>query len=1007
MAAIAQTAHSIHISAGSLDSALLALAAQSHDQLLYSSALVAGRSAPALDGELTTEQALLRLLSKSGIVVRQTGPAVFVLRQAVGSIAPVVTAPADAQSPPGASRPFGDEPVKPPAGGPSRPFPLAAAAAPAAAATVSEVEVTGSHIRGGGSGASPLTVISRADFEASGQLTIAGALSVLPQNFNGQDTDLSATTNTDNRGLNNSYGVGVNLRGLGSNASLVLVNGRRLGGAGAKGDFTDVSTLPSIALQRAEVLLDGASAIYGSDAVGGVVNLIMRRDLDGGEARLEGGTGEGNTPREGQLGLIEGRTWSGGGVVLAYEAYHRTALVAQDRDFAASPDLRPFGGTDFRTAFAHPGNIVAVNPATGISGPFFGIPAGQNGLGLTPASFTPGAVNLGNSHFGLDLLPDQERSSAYMAVHQDLGAHVELTGDVIYGFRRARTQLAPPTSTLTVTTADPFFVSPNGTKSESITYSFQGELPPPVSRGTAETLAVTGGATAELWRDWRAEGFVDFSQEIEEGRVHGIVNSRLLAEALGNTPDTPATAFSPARDGFFNPFTGVSGANSAATLAAIASGYTFSRRESRVSTASLQADGSIYDLPAGAVKLAVGGQLRHETFTRIGANHTSTVAETPQASTDVERSVGALFTEADVPLFGQANARPGLQRLELTAAVRWEHYNDFGSTVNPKFGVLWSPVEDVNVHATYGTSFRAPGLRELDDPQLNSPVLLPGTSGANVLSLLLNGGNPNLRPETAKTLTVGADWQPLSIPGLRVSLTGFDVRYRNRIDTPGVTFIGTALTDPALSTFVRHLDPTNAADEAVISALLASPATSTAQGSFPAASYGAVIDGRNVNTGALEVSGLDLNASYGHDLAGGRLQLGATGSDLLRYDQAFTPTGPSISRSGLVGFPARWRARFSADWTRDALTVGAAVNGTSAFHDAAGAHVDALATVDLLARWTGLDGSRWRGVTAQLTVRNLFNTDPPFFNNPLGFAFDGANADVVGRFAAVQLTKTW
>ncbi|WP_372784847.1 TonB-dependent receptor plug domain-containing protein [Phenylobacterium sp.] len=863
--------------------------------------------------------------------------------------------------------------------------------------------MTGSHIRGAGAGPSPLAVIDRADLQRSGQMTVAEALSVLPQNFNGQGTDLATTTGTDNRGINGTYDTGVNLRGLGSDATLVLVNGRRLGGAGAKGDFTDISTLPNIALDRVEILLDGASAIYGSDAVGGVVNVLLRRDLNGGEARVEGGVGEHGVPREGQVGLIEGRQWDSGGVVLAYELYHRSALLAGDRSFAATADLRPQGGGDFRTPFSHPGNIaIAIN---GVITPFYAIPAGQNGVGLTPASFTPNTVNLANPHLGVSILPDQERQSAYLAVHQSLGAHVELTGDVVYGFRRARTTLAYPQSQLTVTAANPFFVSPNGTTSDRVQYSFRDDLPSPVSRGTAEMLAVTAGAKVDLWGDWRSDSFFDVSQEIEEGRVHGILNSTLLAEALGNVADRPTTAYSPARDGFFNPFTGIS-ANTPAVRAAIGSGFTSSRRESRVYTASTQADGALFRLPAGAVKLAVGAQYRKETFNQVGTNYTSTVAPVPQQGTDVERSVGAVFAETRVPLFGPDYRRSGLERLELNAAVRWEHYSDFGTTVNPKVGMLWSPVDTLNLRATYGRSFRAPGLRELHDPAFNTPVLL-GVGQTQVLSLLLTGGNPGLRPETANSWTAGFDWRPQALPGLRLSATWFDVRYRNRIDQPVNAVLDTALQDPTVSSFVRRLDPANAGDLVAISALLASPATSTSQGSFPANSYGAIVDSRYVNTGSLEVEGLDATASYGFDLAGGRLQLAATGSDLIRYAQALTPTSAALERQGLAGFPARYRGRLTTDWTRGPLTLGAALNRTSAFKDLVGRRIDSLTTLDLQLRAAGPAASRWAGTTFSVNLRNVFNTDPPFYNSSLGYGFDAANADVVGRFVSIQITKSW
>jgi iron complex outermembrane receptor protein len=995
--ALAANERQIDLPAGALQRSLAALADETGEQLVFAPALVADRKVPALSGRYDVDTALARLLAGTDIEATRAGPRLIVLRrrgEPAPSAAPVPTSRGEDSS----RKVAGPTDQAPATAGTSQTAPIGKPATN----TVEAIEVTGTHIRGGGPSASPITTLDRSDFDRLGQMTISAGLSSVPQNFNGLDTEVSNVTRADGHGVNGAFATGVNLRGLGSNATLVLVDGRRLGGAGAKGDFTDISTLPNIAVDRVDLLLDGASAIYGSDAVGGVVNVRMRNVLDGGEVRIEGGQATRGGPNEGQLGLIFGHTWTDGGIVGAYEVYHRIHLSDADRDFAASPDLRPFGGSDFRTPFNHPGTILGATVG-GVATQSFAIPAGQNGLTLTPASFTPG-VNLGNSHSGADLLPDQERQSAYVSAHQTVGS-VTFAADAIHGFRAARFTLSPPSSAFTVSTANPFFVSPTGAKSETIEYSFTGDLPAPVSRGTEENLAVTLDARANLGRRWQSDSFIDFAQDIEESHTFGMANSAILAEALGNVPDRPTTTYSPARDGFFNPFTGIV-ANTPAVLAAIGSGFSVTRGVDRVYTASTQADGPLFDLPAGPLSLAIGGQVRRETFVRGGSNYTSTVAPTPINGTDASRTVAGLYGELRAPLFGPDNARPGLQRLELAAALRWEHYSDFGGTADPKIGVLWSPVEDLQARVTYGRSFRAPGLRELKDPGLNTPVF-SSANGVRVFSLLLTGGNPNLRPETANTWTAGVDWRPSQAPGLLVSMTFFDVAYRNRIDQPVITETAIALGDPALASFVRRLTPGNASDLAAITALLASPATSTAQGSFPASMYGAILDGRYVNTGALEVRGLDLTIRYSFDLAGGRLDLSGTGSDLLTYKQQVTPMGSFVERVGQVDFPVRLRARLNADWSRGALSLGASVSHASGEHDMTGAKLDDQTTLDLRLRWTAPQTSRWRGVSFGVTARNVFDEQPAFYNNPLGFGIDGANADVIGRFISVQLSKSW
>ncbi|WP_374469629.1 TonB-dependent receptor [Phenylobacterium sp.] len=992
-------ARTVSIPAGDLEASLAALSAQTGDQLVFAPELVRGRSAPAVSGRLSTEEAIRQLVGSGAIVVARVAPRMVVLKLEAGSKPPVAQArPArrDAEAPhidPGPFDGNGDDQDR--VGDP--------AAAVAHAHTVSELRVTGSHIRGG-SPAAPVVSLDRDALERTGHATVAAALQTLPQNFSGQSTEGTVTTRADGLGTNSGYGTSVNLRGLGSDATLVLVNGRRMAGAGNKGDFTDLSSIPTIAVERVEVLLDGASALYGSDAVGGVVNVILRERLQGGEVRLRGGLGEGGTPREGLLGGAVGRAWSSGSLLGAFEVYRREALSADDRDFAATSDLRARGGADRRDTFSFPGNILRTDPATGASSPYWAIPGGQSGIGLAPASFSPGTVNRFNQNQGVDLLPSQRRSSAYVAWRQHLGSAAEFSGDVRHSFRSAKVTSSPLISTLSISRSNPFFVSPNGAASHQVQYAF-AELPSPEIRATTESLSGTFGVETPLFADWRGSGYGAFAQEIIEGRTSGALHALILSEALGNRPDSPATAYSPVRDGYFNPFAGQP-ANTAATLAAIGSGFSRTRFRSRVASLNGQADGALFVLPGGEVKAAVGAQVRRETFRRSGSSYVATVAPQAIDGLQTERTVTAVFAEVRTPLIGAGNRRRGVERLELSAALRGERYSDFGETVNPRVGLQWVPIDGLLIRGTYGESYRAPALQELAEARSNGPVRL--ASGADrILSLALQGGNPDLGPETAKTLTLGADWSPTVAPGLKVSATWFSTTFKDRIDRPAFTNRTAALTDVRLSPFVRRISPaSNAADLAYITALLAEPFTSTDQGVFAPTDYGAVVDMRYVNTAGLKVSGLDLLASYSRPAFGGELSVSANASRLLDYDQAITPAARFVELLGQPGFPARTRARATLDWSRGSLGLGVAGAYMSGFRDVLGHAISEQATLDAQARWT-FAGAQWEGLTVSLNVRNLLDARPPFYDNPSGFGFDPAAADVVGRFAAIQLTRRW
>jgi iron complex outermembrane receptor protein len=975
--ALATAAHAqvrtFNVPAGDLRAALDAFGAQSGVQLVYRSDDLRGLRTGGVRGSIDQADALKVLLGDSGFVAQ---------RQGTGALAIVRV---------GAARPQNGG-----AAAASEPLTLPA--------QVSEVTVTGGNIRGADPGASPLELLSREDLDRSGHPTLAEALNTMPQVFGGQNTPGTVATNADTQGFNTTYGTGINLRGLGSEATLVLVNGRRLGGSGANGDFADLSTVPTIAVARVEVLLDGASAVYGSDAVAGVVNIILRRDLDGGEVRVSAGTGEKDAPRQYQLGAVLGHTWGTGGVLLAYEGNQEDPLAASARRYTASSDLRPFGGPDDRLTTAFPGNVVAVNPATGVSGPFFGIPAGQNGVGLTPGSFLPGAINKTSNLQGADVLPGQRAQTVYAEFHQQLNDAVEVSGDARWGFRAARAALPASRSTFTITTADPFFVSPNGATRNQIAYSFVGELPSPIRRTTAETLSSSLGVHVRLPHDWVAEGYLGFAQEIDKLRSNGLVNSAILAEALGNVPDNPLTAYSPARDGYFNPYTGVA-ANPPAVVQALM-GFGSSRSRSSVETVNIQADGPLFALPGGDLKVALGATARREHFQNQGSSFTSTIAPVPTPSVAGDRDVTAAFAELRAPLVSSQNARPGFAALEFSAAVRAEHYSDFGQTLDPKFGVVWSPVADLRIRATYGASFRAPGLMEVFNPVSYTPLTLP-FGGATTLTLAQSGGNPNLKPETATSWTAGFDYNPAWSTGSRLSLTWFDTDFRSRIDRPVTQNIAGALTDPRFVSFIQRISPaTNPADLALITALLAKPTTIAAATLNPPTSYTAIVDLRYVNTGEIHVRGLDLDASQTFGAWGGRATLSAMATRMLSYDESLTPSATASDFVGISTFPAKLRARLSADWTRDIFGGGLAVNYTSAFHDTLGVHIGDLTTVDAQARLKPTTGLM-AGTTFSLSVRNLFNTAPPFYNNVFGLAFDPSNADVIGRFVQLQLTRTW
>lgn len=998
----AQVRHAVTIAAGPLDAALMTLAAQTHEQLLFTPDLVAGKRAPALHGELTAEEALAQLLAGADIAVTRAGPDVLVLRAVAAKPLPAAATTLAAEPPQEAAggRPFASDPAL----AATSSAPASLDAKPAAAATVSEVEVTGSHIRGE-TPASPLLVITQDDLLRSGQSTVAAALEALPQNFGGGAAEGNNTTGADKEPRNPNFGSALNLRGLGNNATLVLVDGHRMSGSGSFGDFNDVSSIPVSAVERVEVLLDGASAIYGSDAVGGVVNIILRKHFDGAETRLETGAATDGEPSEVQVSQLLGKRWDTGGVLFSYEYQQRSALPGADRPFAANANLTSLGGSDERIIQAFPGNIL-VSGAGGLV-PGFAIPAGQTGVGLLPSQLQAGVVNLQNQRLGIDILPNQVLNTFYLAADQEVGDRLELSADARYSQRQFRVHEADPTSNFTVTRANPFFVSPTGGASDTVAYSFADDLPNPLTTGAVETLGFTLDAKLRLFGDWRAEGFLTSARDRESNTETGQLNTTFLAEALGNSAANPATGYNPVTEGYFNPFTGVPGSNSAAVDKFIGSGFSSNYIRGEVTSANLQADGTVWTLPGGPLKLAVGAQVRRETLAVTGTNFISTVTPVPQEPSNTSRDVTAAYAEAQIPLFGPDNARPGLERLDLSIAGRVERYSDVGSTANPKFGLNWQPTSWIQARTAFGTSFRAPALTEVDQTAAFAPILLPD-GAARVESLLLVGGNPTLRPETATSWTAGVDIKPPSAPGLTLGLTWFDIKYRNRIGQPVAADIATALSDPSVASFVTHISPTtNAADLALITSLLSNPAALASAVSLGPTAYGAIIDDRYVNTTTLIVRGLDLAGGYRFNIGGDKISLAGNATYTLDYDQQITPTSAVINEVGIASYPVPFRSRLTADWTRGPVTAGVAFNYISAYRDLLGVHIGDQPTADLQLRLAPPETGPMRGVAMTFNVRNVFNRAPPFYNNVVGIGYDPTNADPIGRFVSVQLLRAW
>jgi iron complex outermembrane recepter protein len=955
--ACAQSVRDFNVPAGPMQQALTTFATQSDQQIFFTSDLVAGLRSPGVSGRMEPAAALSRLLAGSGLTWTESRPGMFALQRS-------------------ASANLGD------------------------ATQIDDVIVTGTLLRSSGDLASPVVQLDRATIDRQPQGTVADILVALPQNYSGTSTPVTQATLADAGTSNDVYATGVNLRGLGAASTLVLVNGRRLAGTGSRAEFADVSALPSAAVERVDVLLDGASALYGSDAVAGVVNIIMRRGFDGHESRVRLSAAQGGA-EDFQISHIAGLTWPSGAAYVSYEYQTANALNAADRAYTADGDLRPFGGTDRRSFYSSPGNIVALNPVTSAFEVRFGIRPNTTGRAQGPGDFAPGEANLQSSLRGIDLLPQLERHSLYGRVRQSLGDRLELAADVRYSKRNTENATAAAAGLFNVTRANPFFVSPTGASSHLIAYSFLNDIGPARSFAQSESVGVTAGLRYDVDDDWSVDAYVADATERADFGLRNRVNARFLAEALGNIPDDPNTPYRAAVDGYFNIF-GAGEANSQTVLDFIGSGYGAVWNRSRASSANILVQGPVWRLPGGDLALALGAQFRREAFETRGETFLTTAAPRLMSSPDQSRRISAAFAEIRLPVIGPDNMRAGLRRLEVSAAARFENYDDFGSTTNPKVGVSWSPIDQMTVRASWGTSFRAAALTQLFDAFGVAPAFLDRSDGSEALILMLYGGNPDLEPETSETFTAGFEYRPSVGP--RMSINYFDTRFENRIAQPVNANFDGALIDQTLRPFVIFIDPArNPADRALIDSYANAPGFSNL---FPITAYGAVVDTRWVNTGAVRVNGLDLQVGNDWPLGSGRLTVDGQASWILGYESRTTPLAPVEQVAGLVGYPSKLRGQLGVAWSVGPFRIGAQWKYVDSVRDRRDQKIAAWSTIDAVASWS-LRPEEEGGLEMQLGLQNLFDKDPPFYDSSTGIGFDPGQANLLGRVVSLQLIRRW
>ncbi len=983
MAADLQTKSRFDLSSQPLAKALNAFAIQAGLNIYFDPPAVEGIRSPSLKAELTADDALAHLLAGTKL------QAVYVDENTI-RIVPMASAAARAQS--SAARDDGsagmvrlsrsemagaDAITRRPGAAESDEEQKTAADARGEKSATNELVVTGTSIRGQAPVGAPLIVFDREQIERSGYATIQDFMETVPQNYGGNSLEVFSSIGNFTRTQ------GVNLRGLGTGATLVLINGQRQPRS-AEGQFTDLSSIPASAVERIEIMPDGASAIYGSEAIGGVVNIILRKEYFGAESQARFASARSDS-EEVQFSQSLGRGWRGGNLLFGYQYYERTELAAEERGYAGQGDKRPFGGSDRRTTRSNPGNILIPGSFTAVA---FGIPASQDGSSLTVADLMPGVANLGFAAGDTSLAPQQESHSAFFSVAHEINARWQVSADGRYTRRSTDYLGTSVTSVLTVPSSNAFYVDAFGTGEPlRILYDFGRDFRR-VTVGDTDTLSLSGNVRLDLSASWGLSGSVTYGSEKSSSWSRNFgTNFANLSAALADS--NPATAFNPFGDGSFN---------NPETIASIILPPQMNEPEYVNWSYRAVADGNLFALPAGTVTAAVGAEYRTESLL-------SALAGIEQSADELDRDVSSLFAEVNLPLIARSGSRGTLLRASL--AGRYEDYSDFGNTFNPKFGLHFQPNDWLSISGTWGTSFRAPPVVLLDEIinafaySINDPLALDGSGVSNVILAL--GNNPSLQQETADTWSVGFQLTPEAVaPGLQLSLRYHEIDYDNKILSVPYRLLSSGGDVLAIPIY----NETGIIDRSPPAELLERYCADMYVDcvSYPPNMF---IDARFRNIAALRTRGFDFEGRSRLNTDAGLFEFAVSGVYNISYEQQFIAGVDFTEQVNTRGAPPKLVMRSTAYWERGAWVVDGSVNYTNAYDDVGvSRRINSWTTVDAGATYRIQSPAGFMsGVAIGIRAANLLDEDPPFVDTDYGF--DASVASPLGRLLSVNLTKSW
>lgn len=419
------------------------------------------------------------------------------------------------------------------------------------------------------------------------------------------------------------------------------------------------------------------------------------------------------------------------------------------------------------------------------------------------------------------------------------------------------------------------------------------------------------------------------------------------------------------------------------------------------------AEGPLFALGGGSARLAIGGGFRNNSL-----GYTQFVNGTPSEAFDVTRRSRYAYGELYFPFVSSDLNVRGIDRLSVSAAIRYEDYPGLDRLATPRLGLIYAPISELTLRGSWARSFKAPTLYQQYIPY--EAILLPGAAfaaGSSTSTVFYTaGGNPDVEPEHATSWTGGFELRPEFLEGLTVSATYYDIRYRDRVVRPIAGSIAAAFRNPGFATLIDFSPTASELAELIAGAQIGLQNFSGR--AYDPANVIAFIDNRNINVAAQTIKGIDARLSWNGKLGGGRLGLDLDGS-WLESSQLLTDELPVVQLSGTVFNPPKFRLRAAANYRADGLMLTTALNFTGALKDqrfAIERRIKPSATVDVGVSYDIIAGSgRDAGLSVSVTINNLFNDKPELIQTtgPTDTPYDSTNFSPIGRFAAIGIRRQW